>query len=76
MSHIATNRLITVIFAARDLFGHWIATRREDRRARRDADILANMPAERLADMGIPSTTAANRRTSGENGAAPRADLW
>lgn len=35
----------------------------------------ADLPADRLADMGIAPRTAANRRASWEYGPAPKAEL-
>ena len=55
--------------------GLWAADAEAQRNAR-DAAALAEMPAERLADMGLPPRTEANRRTSGEPGAVPKAALW
>ena len=37
---------------------------------------LRDMPRERLEDMGIAPRSEANRRSSGEAGPIPRADLW
>ena len=41
-----------------------------------DAARLAEMPRERLEDMGITPRTDANRRTSGQRGRVPQAPLW
>lgn len=35
-----------------------------------------HLPAERLADMGLPPRTEANRRHSGQAGPIPQAPLW
>lgn len=49
---------------------------REARRMARDKRLLSQLPADRLADMGIAQRSEANGRSSGEAGDIPRADLW
>lgn len=41
-----------------------------------DTGATDNLPADRLADMGLPARTEANRRNSWEHGPVPRSDLW
>ena len=48
----------------------------DKRRRVEDARVLDEMPAERLADMGLTPRTEANRRSSGDLGAIPRAELF
>lgn len=48
----------------------------DKRRRAQDAKALDEMPAERLADMGLTPLTEANRRSSGDLGAIPRAQLF
>ena len=48
----------------------------DTRRRAKDARALDEMPAERLADMGISPRTDANRRSSGDFGPIPRAERF
>jgi len=45
-------------------------------RSHADARALDDMPAERLADIGLAPCTPANFRSSGDYGSIPRADLF
>lgn len=41
-----------------------------------DSGMTDDLSADRLADMGLPARTEANRRNSWEQGPVPRSDLW
>jgi uncharacterized protein YjiS (DUF1127 family) len=65
ISHRLTSDLATLIFR----FGStWRAAA-----ARRQ---LAEMPSERLADMGLSSLAGADARNSGEPGRIPKVEPW
>ncbi|WP_324753203.1 hypothetical protein [Roseovarius sp. Pro17] len=76
MTKIIPNRTVTHTTAWDNFLVRWLAAGRENQLSRRDHETLSRLPVERLADMGIPATTDANRRTSGEAGLLPPADLW
>ena len=58
------------------LFARFLPRLTVQRPAAFGPDTTADMPSDRLADIGLPQRTEANRRHSGQRGAIPQASLW
>ncbi|MDQ2089838.1 hypothetical protein [Marimonas arenosa] len=75
MAYITSEKLSRQVPLVK-LAGRFLTRIRRARRTARDKRIMAQLPSDRLADMGLPKVTDANSRSSGEAGDIPRADMW
>lgn len=72
----STNSETRVSVSLRAMLHRLFATRIDAAETRPRTTGTGHLSADRLADMGLPAQTEANRRNSWEQGPVPRADLW